>query len=93
MTCPLNVALDAILGFELIKRALAEAVLAAHLGRSHPGFLQQIFDIPKRQGKADIHHDSQSNDLRAGLEITKWRSLGHAQTLAKPPARLKAGFF
>ncbi len=34
--------------------------------------VEQVFDLPQRQGEADIHHDRQADDLGRGLEIKEW---------------------
>jgi hypothetical protein len=53
-------------------------------------FMEQIFDLPQRQWKADMHHDREADDLRRSLEIAEW--ISHPQTLRKPPHRLKPVF-
>ena len=63
--------------------------LVAHID---PAFVQQVFHIPKRQWEPHIHHHRQADDLWARLEVAKGRSLSHAVTLGKPPARFKRGF-
>ena len=51
--------------------------------------MQKILDVPKRQRKPDVEHDSQTNDLTARFEIAKWIRFGHVQPLQIRPARLK----
>ncbi len=33
--------------------------------------VEQVFDLPLRQGKTDIHHDRQADDIGWSLEITE----------------------
>ena len=54
--------------------------------------VQQIFDIPEREGKPNIEHDRQADDLWAGFEPLERAVLGHGRTLATPLPRLKPGF-
>lgn len=51
--------------------------------------VEQIFDVAKRQWKPDIHHHRKADDLGAGLEVSKRRALGHAESLRIHPAPLK----
>jgi hypothetical protein len=51
-------------------------------------FVQQIFDLPQRQWKTDIHHHGKADNLGRSLEITEW--ISHRRTLRNPPRRLKA---
>ena len=44
-------------------------------------FMQQIFDIPQRQRKANVHHHCELNNLRRCFEISK-RISGHPVKLA-----------
>lgn len=44
-------------------------------------FMQQIFDVSKRQREPDGEHHRQADDLRACLEITKRAVSGHEKTL------------
>mgnify|MGYP004007052857 FL=1 len=37
-------------------------------------FVEQIFDLPQRKRKPDIHHHGQADDLGGGLEISEWIS-------------------
>jgi len=52
-----------------------------------PSFMKQILDLSQRQRKADIHHHSQSDDLRRSLEISE--RISHARRLRGAPHRLK----
>jgi hypothetical protein len=51
--------------------------------------VQQVLDIAERKGKANVHHDRQADDLRAGLEVAKWRAFCHSTRLGRRPASLK----
>ncbi len=51
-------------------------------------FVQQVFDIPKRQWEPNVQHDCQTNDLWTGLEVLEWRLFDHARRLREHPARL-----
>ena len=35
-------------------------------------FVKQVFNVPKRERKADIHHHRKTNDLRRRFEIAEW---------------------
>lgn len=35
-------------------------------------FVKQVFNVPKRQRKADVHHHRMTNDLRRRFEIAEW---------------------
>jgi len=37
-------------------------------------FVEQIFDLPQRKRKPDIHHHGQTDDLWGRLEISEWIS-------------------
>ena len=50
-------------------------------------FVEQIFDLPQRERKPDIHHHSQADDLGRRLEISE--GIAHPDTLRNPPHRLK----
>ena len=50
--------------------------------------MQQVFDVPKRKWKANVHHDRQANDLRAALKVLEGGAFAHAETLGDHPARL-----
>ncbi len=52
-------------------------------------FVQQIFDIAKRQRETDVQHHRQADNLTARFEIAEWIRLGHLQTLQIRSARLK----
>ena len=43
--------------------------------------MQQVFDIPQRKWKPDIHHHRKADDLGAGFEIAKWGAFCHGQKL------------
>lgn len=55
--------------------------------------VQQILDVSEREWKANLHHHRQADDLRAGLEVAKWRSFGHRWTVRNRPTRLKPDSF
>jgi hypothetical protein len=48
--------------------------------------VQWILYVSKPEKNVDHHR--QSDDLGAGLEIPKWGTLGHGETLTKRPVRL-----
>jgi chemotaxis response regulator CheB len=50
-------------------------------------FVEQIFDLPQRKRKPNIHHHSQTDNLGRRLEIPE--RIFHHQTLRNPPPRLK----
>jgi len=52
-------------------------------------FVQQIFNIAKRQRKTNVQYHRQSNTLTARFEIAKWIRFGHSARLQIRPARLK----
>ena len=52
-------------------------------------FVQQVFDISKRQRKTDVKHHRQTDNLTARFEIAKWIRFGHPARLRNHPARLK----
>lgn len=56
-----------------------------------PTFVQQVFDIPKRQREADIHHHGKTDNLARRLEVLEWARSGHWKTLQRPLPRLKPG--
>ena len=39
--------------------------------------VQKILHVPKRKWKPDIHHHRQTDDIGAGLEVTKWGTFCH----------------
>ena len=47
--------------------------------------VQQIFHISKRKREPNIHHDSQTDDLRARLEVLEYVGFGHDWTLRNHP--------
>ena len=51
--------------------------------------VQKIFNIAKRKRKPNIHHDGQTDDLEARLEVAKRAASCHPATLSARPARLK----
>jgi len=53
-----------------------------------PSLLEQVFDLAQRGGKADIHHDRKTDDLRRSLEIAEW--ISHPKTPRNVPHRLKS---
>ena len=53
--------------------------------------MQQVLDIPQRQGKRDAQHRCQAKDLRARLEILKGGAFAHPGKIAeRPPRQLTA---
>ena len=50
-------------------------------------FVEQIFDLPQRKRKPDIHHHRQADDLGGRLEISEW--ISHRRMLRNAPHRLK----
>ena len=50
--------------------------------------VQKILHIPQRKRKPNIHHDGQTDNLGARLEVAKGASFCHRATLIAPPARL-----
>ena len=55
----------------------------------YTAFVEQIFDIPKRQRKPNIEHHGKADDLWTGFEILEGGAFGHNQTLVRPLPRLK----
>ena len=53
----------------------------------YAAFVEQIFDLPQRKRKSDVHHYSQTDDLGRRLEISE--GVFHQETLRNPPPRLK----
>jgi len=51
-------------------------------------FVQKILNIAKRKRKPNIHHDGQTDDLWARLEVAKGAAFCHPATLIARPARL-----
>jgi len=51
-------------------------------------FVQKIFNIAKRKRKPNIHHDGQTDDLGARLELAKGAGFCHPVTRNARPARL-----
>ena len=43
--------------------------------------MEQVFDVPQREWKPDVHHHRKADDLRARLEVAKRAAFSHAQTL------------
>ena len=54
--------------------------------------MEQVFDVPKRKREAHVAHHRQSDDLRAGSEISKWAAVCHPARLCNRPARLRLVF-
>lgn len=52
-------------------------------------FVQKILHVPKRKRKPNIHHDGQTDDLGARLEVAKGAVFCYPVTLNPRPARLK----
>ena len=55
----------------------------------YTAFVEQIFDIPKRQRKPNIQHHGQADYLRTGFEILDGGAFGHNLTLVRPLPCLK----
>jgi hypothetical protein len=53
-------------------------------------FVEQILDIPKREGEPNVQHDCQADDLAARFEIAKWGAICHLGKLQNRPARLRS---
>jgi hypothetical protein len=51
--------------------------------------VRQVLDVSEQKWKANAHHDRQTNDHRARLEVPEWRMFCHLQKLSGRPARLK----
>jgi hypothetical protein len=51
--------------------------------------MQQVFNVAERQGKSNIHHYCQADNLRAGFEVAEWGVHCHPAKLRNHPARLK----
>ncbi|CUH71685.1 putative transposase OrfB [Thalassovita autumnalis] len=51
--------------------------------------VKEIFHVPQRKRKSDVHHYRQPDDLWAGFEIAKRGAFCHPSTLCDRPARLK----
>ena len=51
-------------------------------------FVQKVLHVPMRKRETDIHHDGQTDDLGARLEIAEGAVFCHPATLIAPPARL-----
>src|SRR5690606_28835863 len=49
-------------------------------------FVQQVFDTPQRERKADVHHHRQADDLGRRLEVAEWRKpgVGWRRTARRP---------
>jgi len=58
-----------------------------------PAFMQQIFDISKRQWEPDVEHHRQADDLGARLEVAEGGKFCHPGKLAGRPCRLKQSSF
>ncbi len=53
-----------------------------------PAFVQQIFDIPKRERETDVQHHRKTDDLGTGFEVFERGGSGHGQKLRNTPAPL-----
>ena len=51
------------------ERVCHSTVLAADID---PPLVEQVFDIPQRQRKPDIHHDRKLDNLGWRFEVTEW---------------------
>jgi hypothetical protein len=54
-----------------------------------PALVQQVFDIPQRQGEPDVHHHRQADDLGRRLELAKRVGSAHPETLRSAGSNLK----
>ena len=43
-----------------------------------PAFMQQIFDIPKRERKSDVQHHRKADNLWTGFEVLEGGRFGHS---------------
>ena len=43
--------------------------------------VQKIFDVPQRQRKSDVHHNRQTDDFGAAVEILEWVVFCHDRML------------
>lgn len=43
-----------------------------------PTFMQEIFDIPKREWKSDVQHHRQADDFGAGFEVFEGGRFGYS---------------
>jgi hypothetical protein len=59
----------------------------------YTAFVEQIFDIPKRQREPHIEHHCQADYLGARLEVLERGAFGHPKTLAGAAPSLKASSF
>ena len=75
--------------FILIRTRSALRVAYRFVADIDAPLVKQVFNISERKREPNIQHHRQADDLRARLEVAKGRGLGHAQTLSRPPARLK----
>jgi hypothetical protein len=55
---------------------------------SMPRSSKSILNVAKRKQKSNIHHDGQTDDLWARLEVAKGAAFCHPATLISRPARL-----
>ncbi|MEP4766608.1 MAG: hypothetical protein ABJY83_01800, partial [Roseibium sp.] len=51
-----------------------------------PAFVQQIFDIPKRERETDVQHHRKADDFGAGFEVFERGRIGHGQKLRNTAA-------
>ena len=51
--------------------------------------LEEVLDVAQGQREPDIHHDSQSDYFRTGLEVSEWVDFCHVTTLGdrQPPRK------
>lgn len=54
--------------------------------------MQQVFDIPERQGKPGIHHHSQTDNFWRRAKVAKWGTFDHVTTLGNRLALIKVSF-
>ncbi len=43
----------------------------------YAALVQEVFHVPERQWKPNVHHHRKANDLGRGLEVAKLGAFGH----------------
>lgn len=61
------------------------------MGDVDAAFVEQVFYVPQRKGKADVHHHRKADDLGRRLEILE--RITHPETLRNQANSLKPFFF